>query len=108
MVCIAFDNYSGPELYQNASNQPVVPIFPIIREFMVGNTPCTRTQFALTIAFAITVHKSQGITVDKAVVDISGTKFTPGLNYVAVSRLKSLEGLLFDRPFDLDIIRKGG
>jgi hypothetical protein len=42
------------------------------------------------------------------VVDISGTEFTSGLNYVAVSRLKTIEGLLFERPFDLDTIWKGG
>ena len=108
MVCIAFDNYSGPELYYNADQQPVVPILSSTRDFMQGNTPCTRTQFPLAIAFAITVHKSQGLSVEKAVVDISGTEFTSGLNYVAVSRLKTIEGLLFERPFDLDTIRKGG
>ena len=42
------------------------------------------------------------------VVDIPRPQFTPGLNYVAISRLKCLEGLLFEKPFDLDMIRKGG
>ena len=75
---------------------------------MQGANSCTRSQFPLTIAFAITLHKSQGLTMQKAVVDISRPQFTPGLNYVAISRLKSLEGLLFEKPFDLDTIRKGG
>ena len=46
--------------------------------------------------------------MQKAVVDISKPQFTSGLNYVAISRLKSLEGLLFEKPFDLDTRRKGG
>ena len=46
--------------------------------------------------------------MEKAMVNISKPQFTPGLNYMAISRLKSLKGLLFEKPFDLDIIRKKG
>ncbi|KAG6078750.1 hypothetical protein E4U16_001444, partial [Claviceps sp. LM84 group G4] len=49
-------------------------------------------------------HKSQGCTLEKAVADISGNDFTAGLTYVAVSRVKSLEGIMFDCPFDLQDI----
>jgi len=40
------------------------------------------------------------------VLDISGTEFIVGLNYVAVSRVKSKEGLLFDTTFDYNTIRR--
>ena len=46
--------------------------------------------------------------MQQAVLDISRPQFVSGLNYVAISRLKSLEGLMFDKPFDLDVIRKAG
>jgi ATP-dependent exoDNAse (exonuclease V) alpha subunit len=60
----------------------------------------------LSITFTITVHKAQGITLEQAILDISGPEFTAGLNYVAISRVKSKEGLLFDTPFDYNTIRR--
>lgn len=52
------------------------------------------------VSYAITVHKSQGITLDKVVCDISAPEFASGLSYVAVSRVKTLDGLMFEKPFD--------
>ena len=50
-------------------------------------------QYPVKLAWAVTVHKSQGLTFDKAVIDV-GQAFAPGQVYVALSRLRSLDGLI--------------
>ncbi|CBX97430.1 hypothetical protein LEMA_P105610.1 [Plenodomus lingam JN3] len=53
-----------------------------------GNQLCTQIQFPLVLDHAITVHKSQGVSLDQAVLNISLRDFAPGLTYVAISRMR--------------------
>ncbi|MBR6201423.1 MAG: helix-turn-helix domain-containing protein [Bacteroidaceae bacterium] len=64
-----------------------------IREEVEG----TFRQYPLRLAWAITVHKSQGLTFDHAVLDITDS-FTHGQVYVALSRCRTLEGMVLARP----------
>lgn len=56
------------------------------------------TQYPLTLAWALTIHKSQGKTFEKVIFDIGKGAFTPGQVYVALSRCTSLEGLVLKKP----------
>jgi hypothetical protein len=64
----------------------------------------TFTQYPLKLAWAITIHKSQGLTFEKAVVD-ARSAFTHGQVYVALSRCTSLEGLILSTPIGQRAVR---
>ena len=65
-----------------------------IEEELLG----TYTQFPLRLAWAITVHKSQGLTFNQVDIDFTGGAFAGGQTYVALSRCRSLEGIRLVAP----------
>lgn len=76
-------------------NYAVNPETKAITEDKIGSF----SQIPLRLAWAITIHKSQGLTFEKAIVDAQGA-FAHGQTYVALSRCKSLEGLVLKSKID--------
>ncbi len=110
---VAFDEFRGAgfllpngEELVNARGKKVAPILRVRNEFMLGSANCSREQFPLTVAYAITIHKAQGITLKSVVVGITVGEFASGLNYVACSRATTLQGLLIETPFPRSAVNK--
>ena len=74
-----------------------------VREKTIG----TFRQFPLKLAWAITIHKSQGLTFEKAVID-ANLAFAHGQVYVALSRCKSLEGMVLRSPISFNSVKTDG
>ena len=93
-VTVRFDSFSGPTLSDGS-----VPITPLRRTWLSTDKTCSRLQLPLKLAWAITIHKCQGMTLNKAVVDLGKKEFSAGLTFVACSRVRQLKDLLFVTPF---------
>lgn len=63
----------------------------------------TFSQYPVKLAWAITVHKSQGLTFEKAIIDV-GAAFADGQVYVALSRLRSIDGLILRTKIDPSVV----
>lgn len=90
-VMVHFDHYIGPTLHDGT-----VPIPPICQIWSASGSQHSRLQLPFKLAWAVTIHKSKGLTLDKVVIDIGQRDFSSGLTFVACSRVRHLQDLLFN------------
>ena len=102
---VEMDDYSGPA-YTDPDGHKVVPITPVRYSWEGKSGSCFRLQLPLCLAWAVTVHKSQGLTLPKAVIDLENSEFAAGLSFVAISRVRALTDLLFDVAPSLERLQK--
>ena len=108
VVFVKFDGYSGPETPAwEGIDTYWVPIVPAVAQWetKVGQA-LTCTQLPLMLAWGITIHKSQDLTLEKAVVELGIKDFSAGLTFVAISQVKTLKGLAFCTHFDHAWLKK--
>ena len=80
-VVVSFDNGEEEQIERHSGS------------YFVGPMEVRRSQFPLALAYAITIHKSQGLSLDCVVTDLGRRLHSPGMAYVALSRARSLDGL---------------
>ena len=90
-IIVGFNNKKMPYVKFNNIEEPILLDYYIWKsEF---NKRVGLMQLPLIYSWAITIHKSQGLTLENAIIDIGSNIFADGQTYVALSRVKSLEGL---------------
>jgi ATP-dependent DNA helicase PIF1 len=93
-VIVEFDYYRGP-LFSNYHSS-WVPICPVAINSPSLDGVHERQQLPLKLAWAMTIHKSQGLTLEKAWINIGQTEKTAGISYVAISRVRSLSSAIIE------------
>ena len=95
-VLVHFPQYTGPSFHPK--EEKIVPIVPVQRKWYESRAEHSRLMVPLTPSYAITIHKSQGQTMNKIILNLGEKEFASGLTYTAISRATKLENIAFE-PF---------
>lgn len=88
-ILVEFDSYNGPYFFERC-----FPIIPHMHIWTKNGITHTLWQFPLTVAHAVTIYKSQGLTITCGTIDIGTREFAAGSTYVALSRFKSINNFM--------------
>lgn len=101
VVMMEVDGYTGPGSVK-VNGVHVVPIAPTSHQWKIDEMVCTRIQSPLTLSFAITVHKCQGLTLRRVVLNFYRKDDSTGQSDVALSRVRSIDHVAFESGFSYD------
>ena len=94
MLVCSFPEYRGPSFRPDLGRH-LVPVYPVTRVWSSGGKRFTRTALPLMLGYSMTIHKAQGVTMNKAMLNLGDREFACGLTYTGVSRVRSLNDLAF-------------
>ena len=88
-----FKDYQGPSFLPGVAKS--VPICPLRRTWISNGVECTRIMLPVILGYALSIHKLQGATLDKVILNPGTKEFALGLLLVGASRVKTFQGLAF-------------
>jgi ATP-dependent exoDNAse (exonuclease V) alpha subunit len=95
-IIATFDDYKGPPFLPNLEKS--VPIVPVRRDWHANKIHCTRTMLPIILGYALSIHKLQGSTCERVILNPGKKEFANGLLLVGATRTKRFENLAF-APF---------
>ena len=98
-IIVKFKNWIGPQFFTDPEKVNWIPLNPA--SYYNPDKGCTRTGFPFSVCFAITVHKAQGSTFERGIIDFGETEFALGMAYTQLSRFKDINKLLI-KPFSYE------
>jgi hypothetical protein len=113
-VLVSCKTYKGPTLWHTEPRPgfpngiPIVPITPLKTSFEIDGKVMSRTQLPLQLAWTVTVHKSQGLTLGRIELGLGKREFSTGLTFVALSWVKTLDGIMIVDHIDYSRVQKLG
>ncbi|KAJ3501747.1 hypothetical protein NLJ89_g9201 [Agrocybe chaxingu] len=105
-VLVSCKTYRSPTLWYTEPRPgfptriPIIPITPFKTMFEMNGKTLSRTQLPLWLAWAATIHKSQGLTLGKIKLGLGKKEFLTGLTFVALSRVKAFDGIMITDQVD--------
>ena len=95
VIMVSIPSYRGPTEWYRDDGIPIVPIVPSVARWEKNGRHCSRKHFPLRLAYAISIHKSQGMTLRKAAIELGLLDFCRGLSFVAISQAKAITDIAF-------------
>ena len=103
-IIVQFDekDYSGPSFCTDIPN--CVPLYPVTNCSDTLGQKMERQQFPLKLAWSITIHKAQGLTLNDVWIDLGPSERAAGLTYVALTRVRNISNLVIE-PMTFDRLK---
>ncbi|MCP4052219.1 MAG: hypothetical protein GY739_03970, partial [Mesoflavibacter sp.] len=101
-ILVEFDDKTSGRLWQDPNYDNAVRIELHRQEYLYKGRYMTRIQFPIVAAWAVTIHKGQGMSLDREITNIGKAIFAHGQVYVALSRVRSLDGLYIEDGFTMN------
>ena len=106
-VLVHFPNYSGPAFLTTCS-KCCIPVQPRLFEWVADEKHMSRQQLPLRLRYAMTIYKSQGQTLTKAVVYLGKAEKVAGCTFFATSQVKSIYDIVFEPMTCLIVLKQLG